>query len=404
VGETGGAAIDVVEPSLARATVYAMAVSAGLAAASMYYNQPMLGVIEREFPGPDAALIPTASQLGFAAGLFLLVPLGDLVERRRLIVGQLVLLALAMAAAAVSPNALSLAFASLVGGVAATAAQQIVPFAAHLAPSAKRGAVVGTVMAGVLTGILLSRTLAGFVASQWGWREMFWLGVPLALAPAALMAATLPESPPETRLSYGRLIGSLSGLWREFPTLRLAACTQALLFGSFIAFWTVLSLHLEAPPFGLGADVAGLFGVVGAVGVLSAPLAGRLADRNGPRRVIVAGAALTFASWLLFGVWQSVAGLVVGVVALDCAVQSVLVSHQQVIFALRPEARSRINTLFMGVMFIGGSLGSAVGMYAWLHAGWIGVTIAGASAAFVATLLQLVGGRAAAVPAKPQNG
>lgn len=377
-------------PTMGRSLTLSMAVAAGLAAANIYYNQPMLGIMQHDMPGPTTGFIATATQLGYAAGLFLLVPLGDLLERRRLIVAQFLLLALALAATAMAPGAIWVIAASLVVGAASTAAQQIVPLAAHLAAPERRGATVGTVMAGLLCGILLSRTIAGFVGSHAGWRGMFWLGVPVALGVAAWMAVRLPHSPPPvTTLRYGTLMRSLGGLWREFAELRLAALTQALLFASFSLFWTVLAWHLQSPRYNLGSEVAGLFGVVGAVGILAAPLAGRVADKHGPHRVIVVGAALSLVSWGVFYLWNSLAGLVVGVVALDFAVQSALVSNQHIVYALRPEARARINTIFMGTMFLGGSAGSAAASTAWHMGGWTMVSILGVVVSILATAMQM---------------
>lgn len=371
------------------AVFFAMAAAVGLTVANIYYSQPMLGLMEREVTGVAVTYVPTVTQLGYAAGLVLLVPLGDLLERKRLIVLQCLALPFALALVALAPTGPTILAASLLVGLLACVVQQIVPLAATLAPPDRRGVVVGIVMAGLLCGILLSRTVAGFVAGTFGWRAMFWLAAPMALVTAGMMALMLPRSRPEPEgMSYGGLLASLWGLWREFPALRLAAFTQCCQFGVFSVFWTILALRLQEPQFGLGPEAAGLFGVLGAVGVLAAPVAGRLADRGGPQRVIVFASGLTLVSWLVFALWQSIAGLIVGVLALDVAVQLSQISNQSVIYALRPEARSRINTVYMAMMFLAGAASSGAATAIWHQWGWAGVSMLGVGISVVGLALQ----------------
>ncbi|WHS33894.1 MFS transporter [Brucella sp. NM4] len=377
------------KPQLSAVALYAMAAASGIAVANIYYNQPMLGIIEQDFPGQTiTGFIPTATQLGYALGLLFILPLGDIVHRRKLIVSQFLILAVALVLAALAPTAWTLIAASLIVGASATVAQQIVPFAASLAEPEKRGSTIGTVMAGVLSGILFSRTLSGFVGEHFGWRDMFWLGVPMALAASALMYMTLPDHAPVSRMAYKTALRSLAHLWKREGALRSAALMQAALFGSFTAFWTVLALYLATPKFDLGADIAGLFGIVGAVGVFAAPLAGKVADRKGPHFVVWLGIALTIASWLLFGVWSSLITLVVGVIVLDFGIQSALVSNQHIVYALDPDARSRLNTIFMTAMFLGGAAGAALASAAWSYEGWIGVTVLGGALGVVALIIK----------------
>ncbi len=378
-------------PPLTFVMTLVMAAACGVTVANIYYNQPMLGIMERDFPrgGSVAGLIPTATQLGYAVGLFLLIPLGDRIERRALILWQTAALTLSLVATALAPDAWSLTVASAVVGITATVAQQIVPLAAALAQPERRGAAVGAVMSGLLCGILGGRALAGMVAEHFGWRAMFWIGAGLSVCIGLLLAATLPRSRATSRESYGQLLWSMVGLVRAEPRLRLATATQALFFGSFIAVWTVLALHLQEAPFHLGADIAGLFGLVGAVGILFAPFAGRLADTRGPEIVIGLCAVVMVASWLVFGLLGSLVGLAAGVILLDFGEQGALVSNQAVVHGLQPEFRNRLNTVFMGGMFVGGAIGSAGAGLSWQLGGWLAVCCFGGALALGGLALQL---------------
>jgi predicted MFS family arabinose efflux permease len=377
-------------PRLSKATLFAMAMAAGMGAANIYYNQPMLGVMNESLHDPRvSAWIPTMTQLGYASGLLFLLPLGDMLERRRLIVLQFLGLAAALIFAALAPGLATLAIASVLVGAMATVAQQIVPFATILAEPTKRGAAIGSVMSGLLAGILLSRTLAGVVSSLADWRAVFWLAAPVAVAGAVLMRRVLPVHRPTQALQYGALMVSLGKLWVHEPMLRRAAATQALLFASFSAFWTILALRLAQPPLNLGAAAAGLFGIVGTVGVAMAPIAGRIADRKGPAPVIALGAAAMILAWVVFGAWSNLIGLVIGVIVLDFGEQIALVSNQHLIYSLHPEYKSRLNTLFMTTMFVGGAIGSFLSALAWSHFGWAGVTLLGAVLPMGALVLSL---------------
>jgi predicted MFS family arabinose efflux permease len=371
--------------AIGRATMPVMAVACGVAAATVYSNQPMLRIMEAAFPGQAwiTDLVPMATQLGFAVGLLFLVPLGDRIDRRRLILFQMTALALSLVAAALARDAWALVVISALVGIASSVAQQIVPFAAELAEPSRRGATIGTVMSGLLCGMLLGRVVAGGVADHYGWRAMYWLSLLLVIATGCLLAATLPQDQPKTQASYGQLLRSLIALWRDEPALRRATMVQGCLFGSFTAFWTILALQLSAR-YHLGAETAGLFGIAGVVGVLFAPMAGKIADDRGPADLIAVATLIMLGSWMTFAGFGTVAGLIVGVIFLDFGEQGALVANQHVIYALRPEARSRLNTIFMGGMFVGGAFGSAGAVLAWHIAGWYAVCALGAALVAIA--------------------
>ena len=381
------------EADLPATLVLLLATGAGLAVASLYYSQPMLGVLGVELGASTRALgwVPTLTQLGYALGILLLAPLGDRFDRRTIILWKAAALAGALLVAAAAPTIGVLMSASLAIGIVATMAQDIVPAAATLAPEAERGKVVGTVMTGLLLGILLSRVVSGVVAEHLGWRTMF---VAAAASIAAIgMAAWrgLPRFRPTTRLPYGALLGSLVGLWRQHGPLRRAALAQGLLSVGFSAFWSTLAVMLHGAPFHLGSAAAGTFGLAGAAGALAAPLAGRLADRRGPELVTRLGAALVLLSFAamslgpLLSTHAQIGLLAVCAVGFDLGVQATLIAHQTIVYGIDPAARSRLNAVLFVGMFIGMATGAALGSQLLAAWGW-GAVVALATASAAAAL------------------
>ena len=383
--------------AVSRGLVWLMAAAAGLSAANLYYHQPLLGDIGRTFQASDRALglIPTVTQVGYALGLLLIVPLGDSLERRRIIVIMSALVSLALVGVAVAPDLPWMVAASGLVGVTTVVPQLLVPFAANLAPAASRGRVVGTVMSGLLIGILLSRTASGFLGVRFGWRAMFWIAAALMLVLTGVLRLTLPKQPVSATLPYPALLRSLGGLVREEPVLRLHSLLGALTFGGFSAFWSTLALHLQAMPQHYGPQVAGLFGVVGVAGAVAAPLAGRYADVRGDRRINALAIGILLLSFGVLGVvGQWLWGLALGVILLDLGAQANHISNQTRVYALRPEARNRLNTVYMVTYFVGGATGAWLGSLAWSRWGWSGVcAVGGAMALMGLVALGLAGSR-----------
>ncbi len=368
---------------MAPSLVLLLAAGAGLSVASLYYSQPMLGILAADIQASDRmiGLVPTLTQLGYALGILLLAPLGDRYDRRTIILWKAVLLAGALLLSGMAPGVTWLLATSLMIGVTATMAQDIVPAAATLAPDAQRGKMVGTVMTGLLLGILLSRVISGFSAEQFGWRSVY---VAAAFGVGMIAVAIwrgVPRIRPTTDLKYTALMGSMIGLWRRHKALRQAAYAQGLLSVGFSAFWSTLAVMLHQAPFHLGSTVAGLFGLAGAAGALAAPFAGRLADRRGPELVARLGAglaAIAFAA-MLCAPWLSphaqLVLILVGTIGFDFGVQATLIAHQTMVYGVDHSARSRLNALLFTGMFIGMASGAALGSLVLAQYGWSGLVM-----------------------------
>jgi predicted MFS family arabinose efflux permease len=352
-----------------------MAVACGLTIANLYYCQPLLTQMGASLSAERAgAYIPTLTQVGAMFGMGLFVPLGDILERRRLIVSVCCALAATLMAYSAAPTFLWLAIASVCLGLTCIVPHLILPFAAQIARPEDRGRVLGTVLSGLLIGILCARTFSGFLGAALGWRAVYIASAGFMLVLAAILHKMLPESHPTIDLTYPKLLESIVSLLRRLSELREASLIGGMLFGAFSAFWATLIFRLGTPPFHYGSRVAGLFGLIGVAGAAAAPIVGRLADRRGARETVEISLFITAAAYVVFWAFgSSMWGLVAGVILMDLGVQAGHVSNQTRIYALLPEARSRLNTVYMVTYFLGGALGSALGAYGWNLAGWSGV-------------------------------
>lgn len=373
-----------------------MAVATGVSAANLHYCQPLLAEIAAGFSTTvrGVSAVPTVTQIGYALGLALFVPLGDLVERRRLIVLLVSATAAALVITALAPSLFVLCLASLMVGAFASVVQVVVPFAATVAAPAERGRAVGFVTGGMLIGVLLARTVSGFVGGAFGWRVMYSVAAATMAALALALRELLPVSRPAAPISYRALIRSIFELARDMPALRESALLGGLVFGAFMAFWTTLVFFVARPPYYYNAQAAGMFGLVGVVGALAAPAAGRFADRRNPRLAIGLALLIGLVSYGVLGfAGHHLAGLIAGIVLLDLAAQVNHVSNQTRIYALRPEARSRLNTVYMVTFFCCGALGTFLAANAWSLWGWNGVCALGATLFATALLIYARGTR-----------
>ncbi|WP_051612911.1 MFS transporter [Rhodococcus sp. UNC23MFCrub1.1] len=395
--EPGGSSTT--EPTIGRGLVLLLAVTCGVLVANLYYAQPLLDTIARSFDIEEgtAGILVTTAQIGYAIGLAFLVPLGDLIERRRLIVTAALICAVADGIAVVSPGFPMLAAALVLAGVGASAAMVIVPLASALAAEEDRGRTVGTVMSGLLTGILLARTVSGFLSELGGWRLVYGVAAVAIALLAVVLRKYVPVSTPVVTDTYRGILGSILTLVRELRELRLRMALGALLMAAFSVLWTGLAFLLAAPPFSYGDAVIGLFGIAGVAGALMAPIAGRMTDKGHGRRATTLCLTILLASWaLLFlgsgssAVWAVVV-LIVGILALDLGTQGAHISNQNVVFVLDPPARNRLNTAYMVSYFGGGVLGSVAASVSYSVGGWAVLCLTGAAISLAALAIWLLG-------------
>lgn len=377
---------------LSNSLLYLLSVSAGLVVANLYYNQPLLHDIAKDLNISDSqgSNVALSTQIGYAIGLLLIIPLGDKISNLKIIKVDFLILIISLLGTAVSQSLLLLLIASFLIGFTSTLPQIFVPMVAHLSDDENRGRSIGIVMSGLLIGILGSRVLSGIIGEYFGWRSVFYGAAALMLLLFLLLNAKLPRITPPFSESYAKLMASLWFYFKTEPTLRLATLRGALAFGGLSAFWTTLVFLME-DSFNYGSAVAGGFGLFGIAGALGAAYVGKLNSRVSKHTLLLSGAILLIISWLIFLFsTHSIAGLIIGVVLIDLGVQAVHITNQNIIFSKNAEARNRVNTIYMVGFFIGGALGTSLGAFAWNLYGWTGVSALGLAMSLSIFVVQLI--------------
>jgi len=360
---------------LSNPVLYLMSISAGLVVANLYYNQPLLHQMAVDFGVSQATVsnVALATQMGYAFGLLFIVPLGDMMANKKILKFDFVLMIISLVAAAVSNSIFLLILSSFFIGFSSAIPQLFVPMAAQLASEEKRGRAIGIVMSGLLVGILGSRVISGLVGEQFGWRFMYFAATALMVLLYILLQYKLPKLESDYEGSYGKLLKSIGFYFKTEPSVRLAALRGGLGFAGLSAFWTTLVFLME-DSFGYGSDVAGGFGLFGVVGAIAAAVVGKMSDRVSKNKLIFYAIILMFASWGIFYFSAtSIFGLIVGIIVVDLGFQALHITNQNIIFSKNPEARNRVNTIYMVGFFVGGGIGTVLGANAYDRFGWHGV-------------------------------
>ncbi|MCU8501909.1 MFS transporter [Vibrio vulnificus] len=381
--------------TLSRGRLFLMSSAVSATAANLYYNQPILPKIGAELGLTSEQLgsVPAAGQIGYAAALLLLSPLGDTLPRKRLIAILSVLLVFSSLVAFSASSLIALVVACFAIGLSANITQQLIPFAASLSTPETKGKVIGTLMTGLTVGILLSRTVSGFVGEQFGWRAVFIMSATIAAIFGVLLYVFLPTNTPTSKIPYPKLVASMATLIKQHATLRSSALTGALWFASFNALWATLALHVSESPFNYNAQQAGMFGVIALAGVVGAKVSGSLVSKFGSRNMISMALTIIVAGFVISGLFaDSLIGLIVGIILIDLGVFSAQVSNQVRVFSIDPQAQSRINGIYMLGYYLGGAFGSYAGIQAFELSGWVGVV----SFSVASVILSFVVNRASA--------
>ncbi len=378
---------------LTKSTLWLMVLGAGFVVANNYYNQPLLGMIAKEFGESEAATSKVAmfTQIGYAAGLLLLIPLGDMFKRKRIILIDFLFIIASLIIFALSQSLIVMIISGFFIGLTSVVPQIFVPIAAQLSSPENKGKNVGIVMSGLLVGILASRVFSGLVGEYLGWREVFLIAAGFMIILFILIAWLLPNMQPTFKGTYGQLMRSMLHYTKEIPSLRLASLRGALGFGSFSIFWTTLTFRLEQAPFFQGSDVAGALGLFGIAGALAASLTGYISGKINKNTLISIASILMILSWAILGIGgNTYIGLIAGIIFLDMGLQGMHITNQTIVFSSHPEAANRLNTIYMVSYFTGGSLGTLIGGQVWQYYGWNGVVITGTIFVVLALIIHLL--------------
>lgn len=384
-------------PILTKLLILVMSIACGLTVANLYYIQPLLGDIAKTFHVDQLSIgfAATLTQIGYAIGMIFILPLGDIKEKRNLIVIMLLFSVISLMSMFFSSNIYILTISSFAVGFTSIIPQLIIPLAAQLSNPQQRGQTIGTIMSGLLIGILLSRTVSGILGSYLGWRIVYLIAAIMMFALMLILRKLIPLCNPISDIKYSELLKSMIHLIKTEPILRESSLNGALMFSAFSAFWTSLIFLLESSHYNMGAEAAGLLGLVGVSGALAAPLVGKVADKRGSRFAIGICIVVVIVSYLLFFLFGfKIWGLVLGVILLDLGVQSCNVSNQARVHSLNEETRNRLNTIYMVSFFLGGAFGSFLGSYSYSHFGWYGVCTFGIITQILALIIHNISKKA----------